>query len=89
MIKINLSRLLGERRMTQKELAIKTGIRPNTINEWYHEFIERINIDHLNRICEVLDCTISDLLEYTPDDKPSTGTALMLEDHGNRKRKLG
>ena len=89
MIKINLSRLLGERRMTQKELAIKTGIRPNTINEWYHEFVERINIDHLNRICEVLDCTIPDILEYIPDDKPSTGTALVLEEHGNRKRKLG
>ena len=75
--------------MTQKELAIKTGIRPNTINEWYHEFVERINIDHLNRICEVLDCTIPDLLEYIPDDKPSPGTALVLEEHGNRKRKLG
>ena len=33
MIKILLSRKLGEIRMTQKELATVTGIRPNTIGE--------------------------------------------------------
>lgn len=43
MVRIKLSTLLGERRMTQAELARKTGIRPATINEMYHEFIERIN----------------------------------------------
>ena len=42
MIKIHLSRLLGEKRWTQKDLAEATGIRPSTINEWYHEFVIRI-----------------------------------------------
>lgn len=37
MIRIHLSRLLGERRMKQKDLAILTGIRPATINEIYNE----------------------------------------------------
>ena len=43
MIRIHLSRLLGERRMTQSALSKKTGIRPGTINELYHEFAERVN----------------------------------------------
>ncbi|WP_455089981.1 helix-turn-helix domain-containing protein [Peptoanaerobacter stomatis] len=69
MIKIHLSKLLGERRMTQSELANKTNIRPATINEMYHELIERINLEHLNRICKVLDIEVEDLLEYIPDKK--------------------
>jgi putative transcriptional regulator len=69
MIRIYLSRLLGERRMTQKELAIKTGIRPTTISEYYHELIERVNLEHLDKICEVLDCKLTDLMNYVPDDK--------------------
>jgi putative transcriptional regulator len=69
MIKINLSRMLGDRRMTQAELADKTKIRPATINEMYHELIERINLDYLSRICEVLDCEVEDILEYVSDKK--------------------
>ena len=68
MIKIHLSRLLGERRMTQKELAEKAGIRPATVNEMYHELIERVNLDYLSSICKVLDCEVEDILQYIPDD---------------------
>ena len=67
MIKIHLSKLLGERRITQAELANKTNIRPATINEMYHELIERINLEHLNSICKVLVIEVEDLLEYIPD----------------------
>lgn len=62
MIKILLSTRLGERRMTQAELARKTGIRPNTIGELYNELAERISLDNLDLICEALDCDISDIL---------------------------
>lgn len=66
MVRIKLSTLLGEKRMTQAELARRTGIRPATINEIYHEFIERINLEHIDKICRVLDCDISDLLKIEP-----------------------
>ena len=61
-IRILLSRRLGELRMPQSELAKKTGIRPNTINEYYHELTDRINIEHFDTICKVLDCKLSDIL---------------------------
>ena len=41
-IKILLSAKLGELRWTQADLARKTGIRPSTINEMYHELCERL-----------------------------------------------
>ena len=67
MIRVKLSTLLGKKRMTQAELARKTGIRPATINEMYHELCERVNLEHLDLICEALQCDISDLLKYEPN----------------------
>ncbi|HCA29217.1 MAG TPA: XRE family transcriptional regulator [Ruminococcaceae bacterium] len=66
MIRIYLSKLLGERKLTQNDLAQMTGIRPTTIGEMYHEIIQRVNIDHIDKICEALGCTIEELMEYVP-----------------------
>lgn len=67
MINIRISGKMGERCMTQKELAEKTDIRPNTINLMYHNIIDRVSLEQLDRICEVLNCSISDILEYKPN----------------------
>ena len=69
MIKIYLSTILGMDRMTQSDLARKTGIRPATINAIYNETIDRINLSHLSKICEVLDCEVEDILQYIPDEE--------------------
>lgn len=69
MIRIYLYKLLGERKMTQRDLSRKTGIRPATINELYHELVERVSLDHLNKICTVLDCRLDELIEFIPDKK--------------------
>ena len=55
MIKIHLSKLLGDRKLKQSDLARETGIRPTTIN----------------KICRALDCSIADLVEYIPDNPAS------------------
>ena len=62
MIRILLSTRLGERRWTQADLARATGIRPSTINDLYHELAERVSLEHLDLICEALDCDLSDLI---------------------------
>ena len=67
MIKIMLSRKLGELRWTQADLARKTGIRAMTINELYHEIAERVNLEHLDLICEALDCDLSEILVRVPN----------------------
>lgn len=69
MIRIRLSTLLGERRWTQADLARRTGIRPNTINELYHELTDRISLTQLNTICNVLGCKIEDVLDMIPDQE--------------------
>lgn len=72
MIRVHLSRILGEKRITQADLARMTEIRPSTINDWYHEIAERVNLDHLDRICEALQCKVSDLIEFVPNALPQT-----------------
>ncbi len=69
MIKIKLSDLLGKHKMTQKALASAANIRPATVSKMYYEEVKRIDVKHLNSICRVFDCEISELLEYIPDEK--------------------
>lgn len=69
MVKIHLSKILGEKRWTQADLARKTGIRPNTISELYNELVDRVSLEQLDKICEVLECDLNDLLEYIPNKK--------------------
>ena len=70
MIRILLSARLGERWLTQADLYRMTGIRKATINEYYNELTERINLDHFDLICEALDCDLSDLLVLEPNEEP-------------------
>ncbi|MCM1231685.1 MAG: helix-turn-helix transcriptional regulator [Ruminococcus flavefaciens] len=88
MIKIHLSRILGEKRISQAELARQTGIRPSTVSDIYNEMTERLNIEYLDRICEYLNCNITDLIEYIPNEYKKTGKFLIREEHGNRKNNL-
>ena len=67
MIKIKLSDMLGKHKMTQKALSELTGIRPATISKMYYEEVKRIEIDQINRLCKVFDCSVGDLLEYIQD----------------------
>lgn len=70
MIRIHLSELLGKKRWTQARLARITGIRPSTINEMYHEFIARVTLEHLDLICEALDCTLDEFITFEPNKVP-------------------
>ena len=66
MIRIRLSGMLGEKRLTQADLARATGIRPSTISDYYNEVTDRINLEHFDLICEALDCDLNELLVREP-----------------------
>lgn len=67
MIKSHLSRLLGEKRMSQADLCRMTGIRANTISDMYNEVAERVSYDHLDRICDALECDLNELITRVPN----------------------
>ncbi|MDY3031135.1 MAG: helix-turn-helix transcriptional regulator [Clostridia bacterium] len=86
MVITHLPELLGRRRMTQQQLAQETGIRPSTISNIYNDMCIRINIDYIDKICEVLDCRIDELFEYIPNEVKCTGKYLIKDPHGNREK---
>lgn len=67
---VTVSHILGAKKYTQADLARMTGIRPSTINELYHEIAERVNLEHLDMICEALGCELSELLVREPNRIP-------------------
>ncbi len=69
MIKYKLSDFLEDHDLTQYWLCQKTGIRPGTINNYYHGRVKQIRPEHLDKICKVLQCTLNDIMEYVPDKK--------------------
>ena len=67
MIKFKVKVMLAMREMTQKELAEKTGIRPPTVSAICTGKVKHLPIDALDKICAVLNCQPSDLMEYIED----------------------
>lgn len=67
MIRIHLSRLLGENKEKLADLIRSTGLARNTVSGLYHETTSRLDMETLNAVCRHFKCGISDLLEYVPD----------------------
>ena len=68
MIKCHLSRLMGERKLKIADVAKAIGVHRNTITLLYYEKAQRIDFDVLNKLCQYLGCTISDILEFREKD---------------------
>lgn len=66
MIKSRLKVMLAKREMTQKELAERARVRPPTVSALCVGTAKHIPLDVLDRICEVLDCQPSDIIEHVP-----------------------
>ncbi len=73
-IRVLLSTRLGERRWTQADLSRATEIRPTTIGDLYNELTERVNLEHLDLICEALGCEVSDILQRVENKHPRVKT---------------
>lgn len=70
MIRMKLSTILGEYMLTQADLHRMTHIRKNTIGSYYKNFTDSISLDHLDLICEALECSPADLLYWEPNKEP-------------------
>ncbi len=67
MIKFKVRVQLAIKEMNQKRLAELTGIRPSTVSAICSGTVKHLPVDALNKICTVLECQPSDLMEYIPD----------------------
>jgi len=66
-VELWLDVVLEERGMTQKQLAELTGIRPAAISQICRGFVERLNLNHIERIANALSIKdISELIKLQP-----------------------
>lgn len=69
-IRLKLKTYLDERGITRNQLAVKSGIKYQTIDKYYKsKTVERLDLVLLAKICYVLDCKVCDLLEYSCNDE--------------------
>ncbi|MEA0554767.1 helix-turn-helix transcriptional regulator [Lysinibacillus irui] len=69
-VKIKLAGILYERSMTQAELAHLSGVRPNAISNLCRGYVDRLSIDHIEKISNALDLeSISDLIDFVDVDE--------------------
>lgn len=66
MIRVRLRDLLEKRGMAQTELQARSGLGYSTINALYHEKTERIEFATLEKLCDVLECEVGEILERSP-----------------------
>lgn len=65
-IEIHLKKIMDERQITRNSLARAINTRFEVIDKWYHGHVEKIDADILARICFVLNCSPSEIIEYVP-----------------------
>lgn len=67
--KCNLAICMARKKMDLMSLHRATEIRYNTLRDLYHEIAISIKFEHIEKICDVLECTAADLIEYAPEKK--------------------
>ena len=69
MIRLTIDKYINERGITRYELAKLTDIDFSTLDRYFKNRVVRYDSKVLARICAVLGCAISDILEYVEDDE--------------------
>ena len=65
-IRIKLDELIEKSGICKNKLSHKAEMQRTQLNNYCNNLITRLDIDVLARICTVLNCSISDLLEFVP-----------------------
>ncbi|MBQ9024588.1 MAG: helix-turn-helix transcriptional regulator [Bacilli bacterium] len=68
MIIVNLDVMMAKRKISLNELSDKIGITPANLSILKTGKGKAIRFSTLEKICEVLDCTPGDILEYKKEN---------------------
>ena len=64
MIRLCLDKALEKYKISRYELAKRTGIQYQIIDNYYKNKVKRYDSFVLERICTALDCGIEDIIEF-------------------------
>ena len=67
MINNKFSVILAERLLKISKISEETGISRTTLTNLYYRKSTKISFDVLDKLCKYLDCSVSDIIEYKPE----------------------
>jgi len=67
MVRCNLSRLMGEKKLKVIDVARETGLHRNTITLLYKETATRVDLETIEKLCQLFNCEVGDLFEIAND----------------------
>ncbi len=68
MIVVNVDVMMAKRKMSSNELAEKIGITPANLSILKTGKAKAVRFATLDAICQALDCTPGEVLEYQPSE---------------------
>ena len=63
-VKFKIELMMKQKNISRKEMLRRTGLKNEVFNRYYYSEIKRIDIDIILKICNVLECNISDIMEH-------------------------
>ena len=64
MIKCHLSTLMGQRKMKIADVSRKADLNRSTVTAMYNEDVKRIDVEAVDKLCQLFNCKVSDIFEY-------------------------
>ncbi|MCI8653755.1 MAG: helix-turn-helix transcriptional regulator [Angelakisella sp.] len=71
-ILVNLDVVMAKRKVSAGELSERIGITPANLSILKNNKAKAIRFSTLELICRALDCQPADILEYKPEEEPSS-----------------
>jgi len=66
MIRCHLARLMGERKMRISDVMRETDLSRTTVTLLYKETALKVDLEALDKLCDLFNCEIQDLLQKSP-----------------------
>jgi len=63
MVRCNLSRIMGERKLKISEVERGSKVHRHKITALYKETAVKVDLDTVDKLCEFLNCTVCELFE--------------------------
>ena len=64
-VEIKLSSIMDEKNISIYRMSQLTSLKHSTVKSYYNNCpITRVDLDVLSKLCYVLNCSVSDILEY-------------------------
>lgn len=68
MIKVHLSKIMGEQKLKISDVSRMTDLHRNGITKLYNEETDGIKFETLEKLCLALNCEIGELLEIIKEE---------------------